>query len=289
MKKGGFSARLNGIYRVPAHVDAVRAAARKAGLNWNVIDLRRVRGKGELLNAFSRAFVFPDTFGGNRDALADSLQDLSWLPGPGSVVELHGAADFAAAAPGDYAMLLEILGAAADYWQRRQERIFIVLADVAAGLPEYPGSVNYKIPVSVLVLVHSADLQVLLLERADRPGFWQSVTGSQNPGETLTQTALRELAEETGITPEPAALIDWKRQNRYEIYPHWRSRYAPGVIHNTEHIFGLMLPVVQNIVLAPREHVAYRWLPWREAADCVFSWTNADAIRELPQRTGRIE
>jgi dihydroneopterin triphosphate diphosphatase len=143
---------------------------------------------------------------------------------------------------------------------------------------------SYKIPVSVLVLVHTADLQVLLLERADRPGFWQSVTGSMDEGETLPQTAQRELAEETGIFAEPGMLVDWNRQNRYEIYPHWRNRYAPGVTHNTEHVFGLTLPVVRDVVLAPREHLAFAWLPWREAADRVFSWSNAEAIRELPQR-----
>lgn len=143
---------------------------------------------------------------------------------------------------------------------------------------------NYKIPVSVLVLVHTADLQVLLLERADRPGFWQSVTGSQHAGETLLQTAQRELAEETGIIAAPGALVDWQRQNRFEIYAHWRSRYAPGVTHNTEHVFGLTLPAVRDIALAPREHLAWQWLPWRAAADRVFSWSNAEAIRELPQR-----
>ena len=143
---------------------------------------------------------------------------------------------------------------------------------------------NYKMPVSVLVLVHTVDLRVLLLERADRPGFWQSVTGSQHEGETLLQTAQRELAEETGINVTPGALVDWQRQNRYEIYPHWRSRYAPGVTHNTEHVFGLTLPEIRDIVLSPREHLAWRWLPWREAADCVFSWSNAEVIRELPQR-----
>jgi dihydroneopterin triphosphate diphosphatase len=143
---------------------------------------------------------------------------------------------------------------------------------------------NYKIPVSVLVLVHTADLQVLLLERADHPGFWQSVTGSQNAGETLLQTAQRELAEETGIVTLATALTDWQRENRYEIYTHWRGRYAPGVTHNTEHVFSLKLPAVQDIVLAPREHLDYQWLPWREAADRVFSWSNAEVIRELPQR-----
>jgi len=140
---------------------------------------------------------------------------------------------------------------------------------------------NYKLPVSVLVLVHTADLQVLLLERADRPGFWQSVTGSQHEGETLEQTARRELAEETGIA-DAAVLTDWNLQNRYEIYPHWRNRYAPGVTHNTEHVFGLTLPQMQDVVLSPREHLAWRWLPWREAADVVFSWSNAEAIRRLP-------
>jgi dATP pyrophosphohydrolase len=143
---------------------------------------------------------------------------------------------------------------------------------------------NYKIPVSVLVLVHTADLQVLLLERADRPGFWQSVTGSQDAGETLLQTAQRELTEETGLVADAAALTDWQRQNRYEIYPHWRHRYAPGITHNTEHVFSLKLPMARDIVLAPREHLDYQWLPWRAAADHVFSWSNAEVIRELPQR-----
>lgn len=141
----------------------------------------------------------------------------------------------------------------------------------------------YKIPVSVLVLVHTADLRVLLLERADRPGYWQSVTGSQDAGETLLQTAQRELAEETGIVADAAALNDWRRQNRYEIYPHWRHRYAPGITHNTEHVFSLELPAVRDIVLAPREHLDHQWLPWRAAADRVFSWSNAEVIRELPQ------
>lgn len=142
----------------------------------------------------------------------------------------------------------------------------------------------YKIPVSVLVLVHTADLQVLLLERADHPGFWQSVTGSQNLGETLAETAQRELAEETGIVAAAGTLADWEQQNQYEIYPHWRHRYAPGITHNTEHVFGLTLPEVRPVVLSPREHTAWLWLPWRDAADRVFSWSNAQAIRELPQR-----
>lgn len=146
-------------------------------------------------------------------------------------------------------------------------------------------SAAYKIPVSVLVVIHAPDLQVLLLERADRPGFWQSVTGSQDAGETLLETAQREVFEETGLDAGRYGLADWRKENRYEIYRRWRSRYAPGVTHNTEHVFSLQLPQALPVTLAAKEHLQYVWLPWREAADKVFSWSNADAIRELPERS----
>lgn len=145
----------------------------------------------------------------------------------------------------------------------------------------------YKIPISVLVVVHTSDLLVLLLERADRPGFWQSVTGSRNEGEALVETAARELREETGLDAARYPLLDWHKENRYEIFHRWRGRYAPGVTHNTEHVYSLAVPEPLPVVLAPREHLRYEWLPWREAAEKVFSWSNADAIRELPQRLAR--
>ncbi len=144
----------------------------------------------------------------------------------------------------------------------------------------------HKLPVSVLVVIHTPDLKVLLIERADRPGFWQSVTGSQHAGETLVETAARELREETGLDAGHYKLIDWRKQTVFEIYPHWRHRYAPGVTHNTENVFSLQVPDMLDVTLAPREHLAYAWLPWRQAADQVFSWSNAEAIRELPVRTG---
>lgn len=145
--------------------------------------------------------------------------------------------------------------------------------------------VKYKIPVSVLVLVHTPALEVLLLERADRPGFWQSVTGSQHEGESLYETAVRELREETGIDARCYELNDWHKQNEFEIYRNWRGRYAPGVTHNVEHVFGLCVPRELAVVLEPREHLRYEWLPWDAAAQKVFSWSNAEAIRELPQRS----
>jgi len=141
-----------------------------------------------------------------------------------------------------------------------------------------------KIPVSTLVVIYTPALDVLLLERADRPGFWQSVTGSQDPGETLAETAAREVREETGIRAADHRLEDWNLQNVFEIYPVWRDRYAPGVTHNTEHVFGLRVPARVPVRLEPREHLAAQWLPWREAAARVFSWSNRKAILTLPER-----
>ena len=140
---------------------------------------------------------------------------------------------------------------------------------------------TYKVPVSVLVVIYTADLQVLLLDRADHPGYWQSVTGSQDPGETLEQTAIREVWEETGIDVSQHRLTDWHITNTYEIYPEWRHRYAPGVTLNTEHVFGLLVPQSVTVTLSPREHLHAVWLPYQEAARQVFSPSNAAAIKLL--------
>jgi dATP pyrophosphohydrolase len=142
-----------------------------------------------------------------------------------------------------------------------------------------------KIPESVLVVIHTADLRVLLLERADHPGFWQSVTGSKDSvEEPLELTCEREVREETGLEVQCYQLTDWQLTNQYEIFAHWRSRYPEGVTHNTEHVFGLQLPEALAVRLAPREHLSYVWLPWDQAAQRCFSWSNVEAIRQLPMR-----
>ena len=149
----------------------------------------------------------------------------------------------------------------------------------------------YKIPESVLVVIHTADLQVLLIERADKPGFWQSVTGSLDaPDEPLLTTATRELFEETGIVADGERIVlrDWHLSNIYEIYPVWRHRYAPGVTQNTEHVFSVEVPCDTPILLSPREHTQYVWLPYLEAADQCFSSSNAEAILQLPRQLASL-
>jgi dATP pyrophosphohydrolase len=147
----------------------------------------------------------------------------------------------------------------------------------------------WKIPESVLVVIHTPALEVLLIRRADANEFWQSVTGSKDAiDEPLALTAAREVAEETGIqcgegTALSSQLVDWQLSNIYEIYPGWRARYEPGVTHNTEHLFGLCVPERLTPTLAPREHTEWKWLPYREAADACFSPSNAEAILLLPE------
>jgi len=141
----------------------------------------------------------------------------------------------------------------------------------------------FKKPISSLILIYSEDFKVLLMERADKKGFWQSVTGSVEENETPKDAAIREVFEETGINASQYHLEDWKLSHIYEIYKHWRYRYAPDVTHNTEHIFGLKVPANISIQLSADEHVQYLWVDWRDAMDKVFSWTNVEAIKKLAE------
>jgi dATP pyrophosphohydrolase len=145
----------------------------------------------------------------------------------------------------------------------------------------------YKQPISALIIIYTVDLQVLLLKRADFPDAWQSVTGSIEGQESPYDAAIREVREETAIdlrqSPPRWAFTSWEMTNEYAIYEQWRYRYAPGTINNTEHVFGLKLPQPISIQLSD-EHVDYKWIAWQVAAEMVFSPSNAEAIRLLPNK-----
>ncbi len=152
----------------------------------------------------------------------------------------------------------------------------------------------FKIPQSVLVVMYTPQWDVLLIRRTDAdpaaPAFWQSVTGSKDTeDEAFAATAVREVQEETGVecragSPLAGDLHDWHLENVYAIYPRWLHRYAPGVTHNTERVFGLQLPGRVPIQLEPREHTHYQWLPYEQAAEACFSPSNAHAILQLPRK-----
>ena len=142
---------------------------------------------------------------------------------------------------------------------------------------------SHKLPISVMVVVHTVQREVLLMERALRPGYWQSVTGSLDTmDEPLERAAAREVLEETGI--DGGRLERWNVTYTFEIYKQWRSRFAPGAIHNVENVFALELHARVPVTLAREEHTAFAWLPWREAAAKCFSWSNRDAILMLGEQ-----
>src|SRR6266481_5353572 len=142
----------------------------------------------------------------------------------------------------------------------------------------------YKIPRSVLVVIHTPDLQVLMMERAGWQDFWQSVTGSlAHESEPLRDAAIREVREETGLDATRYELRDWGIENRFEIFKKHRNRYAPRVTHNLEHVFSMAVPEPLPVTLDPAEHLSYEWLPWREAAGRPVSCSTRDASPALRQ------
>lgn len=138
-----------------------------------------------------------------------------------------------------------------------------------------------KLPHSVLVVIHTTDLHILLLERVAPSGFWQSITGSLEPGESWLDAALRETHEETGLSLDATQLIDWQVSNRYPIPPAFLARYPADVRHNQERLFSYRVPDPFTPRLSAREHTQSLWLPPAEALDRASSWTNQDAIRLL--------
>jgi dihydroneopterin triphosphate diphosphatase len=146
----------------------------------------------------------------------------------------------------------------------------------------------YKIPRSVLVVIHTPDLQTLLIERVGdegkASGVWQSVTGSLDfEQENWIDCAAREVREETALDVHASGhvLSDWRLENTYDIWPHYLHRYAPGITRNTERVLGLRIPAPVRVKLSPREHVNQVWLPWEVAALKVRSASNEAAIRRL--------
>jgi dATP pyrophosphohydrolase len=145
---------------------------------------------------------------------------------------------------------------------------------------------KYRQPVSVLVVVYTDDGLALLLKRVNPIEMWQSITGSLEPGEAHADAAARELAEETGFKNE-GVLDSAGVSRRFEIDPRWQHRFAPGVVHNTEHEWRYRLPSAIPIVLSATEHSEYCWMPIKEAADKVWSWTNREALQSLANNAGK--
>ncbi|NHA16026.1 dihydroneopterin triphosphate diphosphatase [Thioalkalivibrio sp. XN279] len=138
---------------------------------------------------------------------------------------------------------------------------------------------RFKQPESVLVVVYTRAGDFLLLERHEPAGWWQSVTGSLEPGESPGEAAVRELAEETGLDAD--GLADLEMNHRFTIAPAWRHKFAPGVSENLEHAFALELPEPAPIRLDAAEHRAFAWLPLDEALSRASSWSNRAALQRI--------
>ena len=115
----------SGVYRA-AHDRDIRAALSGAGHDLASVAL--VPGKDAMLAGIAAALAFPHWFGENWDALEDCLADLAWRKGEGHVVLFSGAGSGAIAAD-DLGILIDVLGAAADFWRGRGRPFFAVFVD----------------------------------------------------------------------------------------------------------------------------------------------------------------
>jgi dATP pyrophosphohydrolase len=266
-----------GIFPLPAIGHAAVRAAPKARASLVSRSISLLRGDRRRPSQLGEDLAFPAWYGHNLDALNDCLTDFSWREAAGYLLLIATASDCRSNVrrPG---AVNEVFAAAIDEWRTARHPAVGVLRgrqsiDKASGRDMR----SYKHPVSVLVVIHTADLEVLLLERAAHPGYWQSVTGSQETGEQLRATAAREVAEETGIRVSATALCDWQLSHCYEIFAEWRHRYAPGVRYNTEHVFSLQLPAARPVSLAPGEHRNYCYMTQALAFPMISAVGNIDA------------
>jgi dATP pyrophosphohydrolase len=138
---------------------------------------------------------------------------------------------------------------------------------------------QFRRPESVLIVIYTEGGEFLLLERRRPAGFWQSVTGSMEWGESADAAARREVIEETGITQGVLVNLQWTQV--YEILPAFGKVYAAGVTLNLEHAFSLRLQNRVPITLSDAEHGQFVWLSATEAMETASSSTNRAVIAEL--------
>jgi len=274
----------SGLFDFPScHRALLEAAAAHLDFSFFPIDFNEASTLPKIMHRLGKALSFPDDFGFNLDALNDCLTDLSWHKSSGYALLISNAKNLSVDGQ-DFQMLSEVFSSAIEYWQGQKIPFWIFYENEASYREDCFGFMTYKIPVSVQVVIHTPLLEILLLERKLYPGYWQSVTGSYETGEHLIETAQREVKEETGIFADPNDFIDWKITNVFEILPQWRCHYAPFIRHIQEHIFSLKVPDKQPVCIAPSEHSNYCWLPWQQASDKCFSWSNKESILRLAHR-----
>lgn len=104
--------------RFAAAPEAERAATAAAELHFAVgrAALAGSEDRRAALAAIAAALRFPDWFGLNLDALADSLRDMSWWEAPGYLLLLDGAGGWRDSDSEGFQAALDILGEAAAEW-----------------------------------------------------------------------------------------------------------------------------------------------------------------------------
>ncbi len=130
-----------GVFHLTGEAREPARQAQAAGLLALRLDIGHAHDKADFLGHVSRGMKFPGWFGGNWDAFADCLKDLSWLPAIGYVVILEKSRHFCAGHPQEFEEAMDVMAEAAGYWRGRGKPFWILIGGPegwSSGWPPMP-------------------------------------------------------------------------------------------------------------------------------------------------------
>lgn len=125
-----------GVYQATDETaSALFQAGPAAGFNVYRIDLAHTHDAESLHRTLAKGLHFPDWYGANWDALADSLADMSWNEADGYLLILQRAEILQAANPACFEALLDVLKDTVMAWQSQKMPFWSLLVGPHPELP----------------------------------------------------------------------------------------------------------------------------------------------------------
>jgi len=143
---------------------------------------------------------------------------------------------------------------------------------------------SMRLPIQVAIYIvrpiENGGHEYLMLHRVlPRLSFWQPVTGGVESGETIEQTARRELAEETGFPPDDLRPVGFT----YSFPPDefFKNVYETPPDEIVVHVFVARVPSGAEPKIDAVEHDEYQWCSYDQALDLLHWWDDKESIKQV--------